>query len=434
MKKMQIRNLLFAATWVVTFGRVLFAQQQPPVPVVGAHVIEREVAAGQVFVGDVYPSKKVVVGSAVAGRVVEFPVNQGDRVQEGQPLAQLLTEAIKLEIVSAEADLDLRKAELSELENGSRPEEIEQAAAKMLGAKARKEYLQARRERAEMLHTQRRVTSAEERDEAVAAAIEAEQAHLEAVAAHQLAVDGPRQERIAQAKARVANQQATVEKLKDQLAKHTIISRFDGYVSAEHTEIGAWVSAGDPVAEVVALDEVEIEAYVAEQHIPFIRVGMSVRAEVAALPDEVFTGEVVHIVPQGDPRTRTFPVRVRVQNEITEFGPVLKANMHARLMLPTGQPHQAMLVPKDALVFGGLQPQVFVVSVPSGGTTGTVQPVTVQLGVADGLYIEVTGDLQPAQIVVTQGNERLRPGQQANITEIVDSGSAPFVGLAAKEK
>ena len=66
-----------------------------------------------------------------------------------------------------------------------------------------------------------------------------------------LAVAGPRKEQIAQAHAQVAIQDATVERLKDQLTKHTIISRFDGYVTAEHTEVGQWVKQGDPVADVV---------------------------------------------------------------------------------------------------------------------------------------------------------------------------------------
>ena len=52
-------------------------------------------------------------------------------------LAQLLTETIQLEIAAAEAELELRKQQLAELENGTRPEEIEQTKARMMAAEAR---------------------------------------------------------------------------------------------------------------------------------------------------------------------------------------------------------------------------------------------------------------------------------------------------------
>ena len=54
-------------------------------------------------------------------------------------------------------------------------------------------------------------------------------------------------EKIAQAQARLMVQQAMVDRLKDQIKKHTIIARFDGYVTAEFTEVGAWLGRGDPV-------------------------------------------------------------------------------------------------------------------------------------------------------------------------------------------
>ena len=62
-------------------------------------------------------------------------------------LAQLLTDTIKLEIAAAQAELNLRKEELAELQNGTRPAEIEQAKARMLSAEARVKYAQARRTR-----------------------------------------------------------------------------------------------------------------------------------------------------------------------------------------------------------------------------------------------------------------------------------------------
>jgi RND family efflux transporter MFP subunit len=397
--------------------------QGPPAALVAVSpIVEREIISSQAFVGTVMPRRKSIVGSAVDGRVIEFPLNEGDRVTSGQVLAQLLTDTIQLEVAAAEADLELRQQQLAELENGTRPEEIEQSKARMLSAEARVQYAKARRARAESLYRQGQAMSEEQRDEMIALAVEAEQAYVEARAAYQLAVQGPRQEQLAQARAQVGVQQATVNRLKDQLQKHTIISQFDGYVTAENTEVGQWVKQGDPVAEVSALDEVEVTAQVVEQYVPHIRVGMSVSVEIPALPATPLTGVVSAIVPQADVQARTFPVKVLVKNQLSEDGPLVKSGMYARVMLPTGQRQLATLVLKDALVLGGPQPVVFVVDIPSADAKqGKARPVPVQLGVAEGNMIQVRGGLQTGQLVVVQGNERLRPGQDVQIQRLANA-------------
>jgi RND family efflux transporter MFP subunit len=390
--------------------------------VVVAPVIEREITAGQTFVGTVMPLKKATVGSAVDGRVVEFPLNEGDRVEEGQPLARLLTDTIKLEIETAEAELLLRQQQLAELENGTRPEEKEQAKARMMSAQARVKYAAARRQRAINLGTS---MSEEERDEIVSLAIEAEQSYLEAKAAYQLAVEGPRKEQIAQARAQVAMSKATADRLKDQLAKHTVIARFSGYVTAEHTEVGSWVQQGDPVAEIAALDEVEVTAQVVEQYAPHMRTGMQVSVEVPALAGRTFAGVVSAIVPQADVQARTFPVKVRVKNEVTDGEPLIKSGMYARVMLPTGKKELAKLVSKDALVLGGPQPTVIIVDLATpNAQQGKVRPVPVELGIADGNWIHITGPITPGQLVVVQGNERLRPAQDVQIQRVIEPPTA----------
>ena len=93
--------------------------------------------------------------------------------------------------------------------------------------------------------------------------------------------------------------------------------------------------------------------------------------------------------------------------------------MYARVMLPTGKKQMAMLVLKDALVLGGPQPVVFVVDAGAERQDRErFAPVPVQLGIAEGNMIQVSGDLKPGQLVVVQGNERLRPGQDVQIQRV----------------
>ncbi|QDT49176.1 Cation efflux system protein CusB precursor [Symmachiella dynata] len=424
MSSSHVIKIALAALLLLTCHHIAHAQKppRPPARVVVEKVVAKEMASGQSFVATVLPIKRAIVGSAVDGRVVKILARDGQRVTKMQPLAQLLTETIELQLVAAEAELELRRQELLELENGTRKQDIEQAQAKMLGAKANMAYTTTRRNRLQNLRDARAATQ-ELIEEAEAAATHAEQDYYEFKSAYELAVEGPRPEKIAQARAKAAIQQALVDELKLRIKKHTMISRFDGYVIGKKTEEGAWVSSGDPVMELVALDYVEVQAFVTENHAAFVKPDMTVRVEIPALPDRLFTGFVSAIIPQADARARTVPIRVRVKNEITEAGPILKWGMYARVELPTGSMQQAVMVPKDALVLGGPKPLVYIVEVGKN-QSGTVKAVPVELGVATKNLIQVKGPIQVGESVVVEGNERLRPGQNVVIVKKIPSTAA----------
>lgn len=404
-----------------------------PTPIVAASVVEQTVTAAQTFVGSVFPVKRATIGSAVDGRVVECPIDEGDRVEAGQKLAQLLTATISLELAAAEGELEFRRQQLVELDNGSRPEEIEQARARMEAALARRTYQVARRDRMATLFQKRKAASEEDLEAAQALAIEAEQTYAGAKAAHELSVAGPRVELIAQARAQVAMQQAVVDRLKDQIRKYTIVSRFSGYVITQHTEEGQWVNRGDPIAEVVFVDDVDVVAQVVEQSVVNVKPGLLVRVDVPSIPNRIFEGRVVTTVPQADARARTFPVKVRVKNELTPSGPLLMPGMYARVVLPVGMQKQATLVPKDAIVLGGPTPSVYTIAkATKRGQQGLATPTPVELGVAQGRLIQVTGQLPPGQLVVVEGNERLRPGQEVLITDIVTSDQSTTTAVSER--
>jgi RND family efflux transporter MFP subunit len=414
-----IRGIWIVPAMLVLAAGPAWAQAPmgPPSPVAVVTAKMQQFTPDQAFVGTVRPLRRAVIGSAVDGRVVEFNVDQGQRVAEGQPIAQLLTETINLEVKAAEAELELRKQELEEMKNWTRPEELAQARARVGRTKALMNFAQQRYERMKSLFESGGGLSQEELEEAYSATVAAEENHHEAVAANKLAEEGARGEKIAQAEAQVAMQKANVDRLKDQRDKHTVISRFTGYVTAEHTEIGQWLKRGDPVAEVVALDEVEIAAQVPENYVVFVRSGATVNIVFSALPGQPFTGTVSRVVPQADERARTFPVLVRAKNTIDERDdPLLKAGMIARVTLPTGAERTALAVPKDALVPGTRQ--MWVVDVdPKKPKQGKARPVQVELGATSGSSIEILSGVKAGERVVVVGNERLRPGQDVVIAE-----------------
>jgi RND family efflux transporter MFP subunit len=213
----------------------------------------------------------------------------------------------------------------------------------------------------------------------------------------------------------VAVQEAQVERIDDQLSKHTIRSPFDGWVIETFAEEGQWVARGGLVARIAELDTVEIVLQVPELLIASLAQGVAVRLEIDGAPDQTWIGQVERVVPQADLLSRSFPVKVSLQNRIVNGQPTLRGGMLARAWLPVGRTGLATVLPKDALVLGGANAMVFVIdpaAAPSAGpaATGTVRPVQVALGATIEGSVEVRGGLEPGQLVVVRGNERLRPG------------------------
>ncbi len=409
-----IRHSVLVCSALICWIPVVRAQQGPASVVVEA-VIEREFAATQAFVANVKPRRVSVIGSAVDGRVEEFLVNAGQPVVQGQPLALIRTKAIKIELASAKAELSLRQAELRELQNGSRPEEIELAEASARAAVANMEYAKSRLARTENLFKSGSGMSQDEYEAAQAAAIAAIERTSETQASLELVRKGPRIEQIEQAQARVAVQNEMVRTLRDRLAKYTLRAPFDGFVSAESTETGAWVKQGDAIAEVVEINPVEVEVFVPEASIRFVKKGDRCAIKVDAIGDQPIPGTVDEIVPLADNRSRTFPVRILVDNPQLNGHHVLLPGMLARASLPIEEPQLRMIVPKDALQFGeGTQ---VLMKVQDG--KAVLVPVRRGPAIDEWIAIEslAPGALRLGDKVVTRGNERLRPGQDVIVTE-----------------
>lgn len=392
-------------------GRLAWAQGTP-VPVKVEKVVQRRVSQRQTFVGTAMPPRRSGVGSAVDGRLVELYVREGDAVQAGKPLAQLRTGTLEIELARARAVLELRWQQLAELENGSRPEEIERTKANVEGAKARSDYAQARLRRARKTHEKGAALTLDQLEEAVSRSVAAKQALLAVQADYQMAVKGPRKEQIAQATARVAVQNELIRQIKDRIALHTLMAPFDGYVVKRHNEIGGWASAGDPVVEIVELNPIEVEVFVSEEFVTHVHPGTKAAVTFDALPRYEFDSKIVNVVPQADVRSRTFPVRVQLANPKEDDQPLIKAGLFARVTLLGETRDEALMVPKDSLVLNGNQRVVYVME---PGTrqdgTPTVSAVSVELGISDGRWIEVIGGIAAGQDVVVRGNERLRPNQ-----------------------
>jgi len=403
----------FAAAALLVSASPALAQMGPS-QVAVAPALEAKLREGRTFVGTVRPLRTSAVGAEAPGLVVELLAREGDRVKAGQALARLRTTSLDIRVEAAKAELELRREELRELENGTRAEEVEEARARLEAARALEAYWLWRLESEKRLF-EAKTNSENDLQTAVSESRQAAARRAEAEAAWRLAEAGPRPERIGQARARVAVQEQEVARLLDERQRHTIAAPYDGYVLAERTQVGQWLAVGDPVVEIAELDRVEIELQIAEDAIARVDVGAEAAVEIPAVASERFVGKVARIVARADPRARTFPARIALDNRPSGSGVLLKAGMLARVTLAVGEPVRAVLVPKDAVVLGGPAPLLFVVREQKAAA------VPVQLGVARGSLIQVIGAVAGGDDVVVRGNERLGNGASVIVAERLET-------------
>jgi len=162
------------------------------------------------------------------------------------------------------------------------------------------------------------------------------------------------------------------------------------------------------------------------------RSGTTARVAIAALPGRVFRGEVVAVVPKADLCSRCFPVKLRLKNPENPSDPgelLFKPGMFVHVSLPVGK-RMRLLVPKDSLVLGGALPTVWVAEPESGEKVlgpAKVKRITVEveLRASDQRWIEILGPvdgngslpLEPGQLVIVEGNERLVLGHPVNVVK-----------------
>jgi RND family efflux transporter MFP subunit len=227
----------------------------------------------------------------------------------------------------------------------------------------------------------------------------------------------------------VEAQKQHVEFLEAEKNKRTTRPPFNGYIVEEHTNVGQWLSKGDPIVTLAKLDEVEVEVQVDQSYVDQIASGQNVTLSIAGSGSRdgrasVWPGVVSAVVPRSrwQQGSRSFPVIIRIDNKFDDSTsppmPFLREGMMAEAVFK-GNGVSALMVPKVSLLPTQDDPRIFIVNPPvEGQPLKSVRQVTVKPGLSDGTWIQVTGDdLEPGMLVVTEGVERLRPSKTIEILE-----------------
>lgn len=404
-------------------------------------VQRRSLSIGLQTTGEVVtqPDQTVMVNAPINGTVVELLVQPGDRVEQGQALAKIVApDLIELRVssqedrVGAEADLRAAQANLTlarrNYERQVAIADTEIAAAQKQVAQAQERFDQDQRlagagaiARQQLLDSESnlaaarsQLTRAESRQSVLEAQAELErsQANLDAAQSHLQLSTATYQTRLQQLNS-PATEQGVV----------TVVAPIAGKVAERPVTLGEAVEeAATPILSIVNGDRLRVTANVYEKDLGQVAEGQTVRATVASLPDQVFTGRVVTVGAVVDGTTRVIPVTAELEN-----AGALKPGMFAELEILTGRTPDAVLsIPASALVDAEGRTLVFV----QNGEA--FEPVEVTVGRRSGDQVEIQSGLFEGDQVVVQGAlqlyaQSLRGGGEDATPEEPEVMSSGFV-------
>ena len=148
------------------------------------------------------------------------------------------------------------------------------------------------------------------------------------------------------ARSRLVAAQAQLGLAQRALDDANVCAPFSGLVARRYVNVGEFVNVGDPLFDLVALDPVEVEFYLAEIDSPRVALGQTVEVRTATYPDEVFAAEVNVVSPTIDPRTRTRRVKAVLANPEGKLLP----GTFARVNLGVAERSNVVMIPKEAVL------------------------------------------------------------------------------------
>ena len=366
--------------------------------------------------GKIVPFQSVNLSPKTAGILVRLNAEQGDRVSQGQLLAQMDDSNLKGQAMQAQATLIQSQARYEELKAGSRKQEIAQAAAR--AERARFELEEQKLNKPDRINeltaqfgdAQAQVNLAKQRLERYTTLVEkgaatqdrldeskknydsavfqlqqsknrlerekvradadvarAQASVFETMEALKLLQAGARPEVLEQAQAEILRAQGQIEDLKIRIDDTKIRAPFDGIITQKYATEGAFVTPTTSASStssatstsIVALARgLEIIAEVPEVDVGQIKQNQLVDIRADAFPDQIFKGRVRLIAPEAivEQNVTSFQVRIAIQTGLDK----LRSGMNTDLTFLGETVRDALVVPTVAIATQKGQTGVYV--------------------------------------------------------------------------
>jgi membrane fusion protein (multidrug efflux system) len=229
---------------------------------------------------------------------------------------------------------------------------------------------------------------------------------------------------------------AAVQKTEALIAQKNITAPFAGRLGLRRVEKGQYVSPGQALVWLQALDPIWVDFPVPEATVGKFTIGSQIELTADAFPGEMFKGEIEAFDAKLGADTRTLMVRARLPNPDRKLLP----GMFANVAVLAGGAKQLVTVPRTAVTYGLYGDSVWVVkeSAPEPAAappaTASAEPVAaaiasdatptaglpaekvlsaerrfVRVGPSQGDRIAILEGIKPGEQVVTSGQLKLQP-------------------------
>ncbi|MBJ9721554.1 HlyD family efflux transporter periplasmic adaptor subunit [Acinetobacter calcoaceticus] len=268
--------------------------------------------------------RQVSLAFEESGRIQKLLVQEGDKVQTGQLLATLNTNALQIQAKQAQAQLKAQQEAIVKQEAGARPEEIIQAKAQLASAQADLDKTNKNLQRLQILvsSTDGRAISQQELDYAKSNQHSAEAAVRERQANLELIIKGARKEDREATKAQYEATKANLDLINYNLTQAELRAPVNAVVRARLQEIGDMTSAQKAVYTLALTNPKWIRVYVNEQDLSVIKMGENIQVIHDSNPDQPIKGTIGYIssVAEFTPKTvQTEEIRTTLVYEVRVY-------------------------------------------------------------------------------------------------------------------
>ena len=213
---------------------------------------------------------------------------------------------------------------------------------------------------------------------------------------------------------------ASVAQLRASLSKKRILAPFSGTIGIRQVDVGDYIAAGTPIATLQDLTTLYVDFFLAEQHVPLLKLGQRVQLQVAAYPGERFEGVISALNPKVETTTRNVQVRAELGNPDGRLLPGMFADLQVLLPTETAQ----VVVPETAITYTLYGNSVLLVTegTPPEGVSSDEPYLVVERRFVttgerrDGLTVVLDG-LEGGEQVITAGQLKLDSGAHVAIAE-----------------
>ncbi len=214
--------------------------------------------------------------------------------------------------------------------------------------------------------------------------------------------------------------EASVAQLRASLAKKRVLAPFSGTIGIRQVDVGDYLAAGTPIATLQDLSTLYVDFFLAEQHVPLLKLGQRVQLQVAAYPGERFEGVISALNPKVETTTRNVQVRAELGNPDGRLLPGMFADLQVLLPTETAQ----VVVPETAITYTLYGNSVLLVTegTPPEGVSSDEPYLVVERRFVttgerrDGLVVVLDG-LKGGEQVITAGQLKLDSGTHVAIAE-----------------